>query len=210
MFPERVGDRGQRHLQVLRHHVPVGDVVGDPSQPVHVVGEGDQLGGNVGNNLEGLAHHGGPRDLAEGADMGQPRWPVAGFQQHLALGRRLAAQPFQDLARLGEGPGVGLHGDATHLAHLCDPANVAKLGTAKPRGRTVSNAGAFVNGRGRRLFGEARFRQSFAVVRRIRVMLVVQGFQVAPDRKRRFPVQHLLDMGLGGRAVSRVSAARRH
>ena len=49
----------------------LGTLSGTLRRPVHVVGEGDQPGPDlvVGEDAEGMAHHGGARDLAEGADM---------------------------------------------------------------------------------------------------------------------------------------------
>src|ERR1700687_153431 len=56
-----------------------------------------------------MAHHGGARDLAEGADMGQARGTVTGLEGHLVLGMLL--QPRDDLARLLERPSTGILGD---------------------------------------------------------------------------------------------------
>ena len=96
---------------MLRQHLLVRHVVGHLAQPVHVVGEGDQPGLDlvVGEHAEGVAHHGGARDLAEGADMRQAGGAVAGLEDHLVL--RLALQPRDDLARLLERPGVRLLGE---------------------------------------------------------------------------------------------------
>ena len=60
----------------------LGQIVGHFAQAIHVVGKGDQMGGNVGHGLEGLAHPAGARDLAEGADMRQAGGAIAGLEQH--------------------------------------------------------------------------------------------------------------------------------
>src|ERR1700722_15768378 len=61
-----------------------------------------------------MTHHGGARDLAEGADMRQARRTVAGLEQHLVL--RLFLQPRHNRLRLLERPGVGLFGERTQIA----------------------------------------------------------------------------------------------
>ena len=59
----------------------------------------------AGQHPEGVAHHGGARHLAEGADMRQARGAVAGLEQHLVLAGAL--EPRDELARLLERPGGG-------------------------------------------------------------------------------------------------------
>ncbi len=101
---------GIRHLrerlaEMLCDQLLVGDVVGDLAQPIHVVGEGDELRRDpaFGQNLEGVAHHRGARHLAEGADMRQARGAVARLEQHVLLPG--GADAFDELPRLLEGPG---------------------------------------------------------------------------------------------------------
>ena len=111
MGAERVRHLGQRLAEMLRQHLLVRHVVGHLAQPVHVVGEGDQprLDLVVGEHAERVAHHGGARHLAEGADVRQAGGAVAGLEDHLVLG--LLLQPRDDLARLLERPGVRLLGE---------------------------------------------------------------------------------------------------
>ena len=111
MRAERVGHLGQRLAEMLRQHLLVRHVVRHLAQPVHVVGERDQprLDLVVGQHAEGVAHHGGARDLAERADVRQAGRAVAGLEDHLVL--RLLLQPRDDLARLLERPGVRLLGE---------------------------------------------------------------------------------------------------
>ena len=61
------------------------------------------------SDAEGVAHHGGARDLAEGADMRQAGGAVAGLENDFVLG--IFLQPRHDLARLLERPGARLLGD---------------------------------------------------------------------------------------------------
>ena len=122
MRAERIGHLGERLVEVLRHHLPVRDVVRHLAQAVHVVREGDEPGRDrvSGQDPEGVAHHAGARHLAEGADMRQARGAVAGLEQRLFLAGAL--ETFDELARLLERPGVrsrrdlgkgGIHGKAT-------------------------------------------------------------------------------------------------
>ncbi len=78
--------------------------------PVHVVGEDEQPGGDLAfrQHLEGLAHHGRARDLAEGADMRQAGRAIARLEQRLALAR--FRQTRLKLAGFLEGPGLGQAG----------------------------------------------------------------------------------------------------
>src|SRR6185437_5130197 len=105
---ERIGHPGQRLAEMLRHHLPVGDVVRHLAQRVHVIGEGDEPGLDLvaGEHAERVPHHRGARDLAESTDMRQAGWAVAGLEDHLALG--IALEPRNDLARLLERPRVRL------------------------------------------------------------------------------------------------------
>ena len=136
MGAERVGHLGERLAEMLRHHLLVRHVVRHLAQPVHVVGERDQPGLDlvVGEHAEGVAHHAGARDLAEGADMRQPRGAVAGLEDDLVL--RLALEPRDDLPRLLERPGVRLLGELARDSDL--PTSVSlgadwagTLGTAR-------------------------------------------------------------------------------
>ena len=119
MGPEGVGHLGQRLAEVLGEHLLVGQVGGHGAQPVHVVGEGKQPRRRVRQQGEGVAHHGGPGDFAEGADMGQAAGPVAGLEQHVALGGRLAPGALENLARLLERPGIAGQRELAVIAHDC-------------------------------------------------------------------------------------------
>ena len=105
MRPERVRDLCERLPEMLSDELFVGDVVGDLAQPVHVVGEGDELRRDLafGQNLEGAAHHRGARHFSESADMRQARGAVARFEQHVLLPR--GPDALDELPRLLEGPG---------------------------------------------------------------------------------------------------------
>ncbi len=87
MGAERVGHLGERLAEMLRQQLLVRHVVRHFAQAIHVVGERDQprLDRVAGQHAEGVAHHGGARHLAEGADMRQARGAVAGFEDHLVL-----------------------------------------------------------------------------------------------------------------------------
>ena len=108
MLAERVGHLRQRLAEMLGQHLLVRDVVGHLTQAVHVVGEADQPCRDLvlGEDAEGVTHHGGARNLAERADMRQSRWPVAGLEDDGAGRLGDALQPAQDLARLLERPGL--------------------------------------------------------------------------------------------------------
>ncbi len=73
MIAEGIGHLGERLAEMLGHHLLVGDVVRDLTQAVHVVGEADEPRRHLvlGEHAEGVAHHGGAGDFAEGADMRQ-------------------------------------------------------------------------------------------------------------------------------------------
>ena len=121
------------------HHVVVGHVVRHLAQPVHVVGERDQprLDLVVGEHAEGMAHHGGARDLAERADMRQAGGAVAGLEDHLVLGLRL--EPRDDLARLLERPGVRMLGEFAQRggAGSCSIGSDMDIRRAESRRRKV-------------------------------------------------------------------------
>jgi hypothetical protein len=108
ILAEGIGNLRQRPAEMLRQHLLVRDVVGHLPEPVQVVGKGEQPRRQVGQAAKRLAHHGGPDDLAEGADMRQAGGAVAGLEQHIALLRRRGAIAGEQLARLLEGPGTGL------------------------------------------------------------------------------------------------------
>ncbi len=116
---ERIGHAGQRLTEIGFEQVLVRDVVGHLAQAVHVVGERKQprLDLVVGQHAESVAHHRGARDLAEGADMRQPRRTIAGLEQHFVL--RFLLQPRDNRLRLLERPGIGLFGERTQVARAC-------------------------------------------------------------------------------------------
>ena len=47
MGAEGIGDRGERLAQIGGQHVRLRQIVGHFAQAIHVVGKGDQMGGNV-------------------------------------------------------------------------------------------------------------------------------------------------------------------
>ena len=85
---ERIRHARERLAQMMRHHVPVRNVVGHLAQAVHIVGERDQprLDLVVGEHAKGMAHHRGARDLTECPDMRQAGRAIAGLEDHLVLG----------------------------------------------------------------------------------------------------------------------------
>jgi hypothetical protein len=85
---EGVGDPRQRFLQVFAQHLPVGDVARNLPHPVHVVGEADEAGRDVGDHFEGAADHCRAQHLAEGTDMGQPAWTIARLEEDMTLFQR--------------------------------------------------------------------------------------------------------------------------
>src|SRR4029450_12120288 len=97
---ERVGHRGERVVEVRREHVSVGYVVGYLSEAVHVVGEADQPGfaPALGQDLEGVTHHGGTRHLTERADVWQSGGTVAGLEDYRLVGTGLADLQWRDNA----------------------------------------------------------------------------------------------------------------
>ena len=116
MGAERIGHPGQRLAEMLRQHLLVRHVVRHLAQAVHVVGKRDQPGLDLvlGQHAKRMAHHGGARDLAEGADMRQARWAIAGLEQHLVL--RSLLQPRHNRLGLLERPGIGLFGERAQIA----------------------------------------------------------------------------------------------
>ena len=107
MRAERIGHLRQRLAERRGHELLVRDVVRHLAQAVHVVREGDEArrDGVAGQHPEGVAHHAGAGDLAEGADMRQARGAVAGLEQSLLLAGPF--EPLDELARLLERPGIG-------------------------------------------------------------------------------------------------------
>ena len=115
---ERVGHLGQRLAQMLGHHLLVGDIVRHLAQAVHVVGEAEQPGRQVGEQAEGLTDHGGAGDLAEGADVRQARRAIAGLEQHIAFGRRRVLETLHQLAGFLEHPGLVVGRGGLEITHL--------------------------------------------------------------------------------------------
>ena len=114
---ERVRDRGQRLLQMLRDHRGIGDVVGNCAQAVHVVGERDQPGRQIGQAGERLAHQRGAEHLGEGADVRQPGRAVAGLEQDEAFGRRRLLDPLEQPHRLDHRPSLARAQELTVVRH---------------------------------------------------------------------------------------------
>jgi hypothetical protein len=117
MRAERVGHAGQRLVEMLGQHFLVRHVVRHLAQAVHIVGKGEQPGRDIRHGGKGVAHHGGARDLAEGADMRQAGRAIAGLEQHITLVRRRAPGARHQLARLLEGPGLRLQGKIAVVGH---------------------------------------------------------------------------------------------
>ena len=101
---ERVGNARERLAKMRRQQVAVGDVVGHLAQPIHIVGEHQQPGFNrvVGEHLESVADHAGPRHFPESADMRQTRGAIAGLENH--FGPRMLLESLQKLPRFFKRP----------------------------------------------------------------------------------------------------------
>ena len=86
-------------------------------RPAFFVGDADDLGGYlvVGEHTEGVTHHRGAHDFAEGADMWQTRGAVAGLEDHNVLRRFL--QPLRDQAGLFERPSLGGGCEGGEIGH---------------------------------------------------------------------------------------------
>ncbi len=117
VIAEGIGNLRERLAEMLGHHLLVGDVARHLAQTVHIVREADQPRRDLvlGEHAEGMAHHGGAGDLAEGADMRQARGTVTGLEDDGAGRLRDPLQPAQDLARLLEGPGLAHMGVGEEL-----------------------------------------------------------------------------------------------
>ena len=100
---------------MLRQLVFIWNVIRHLAERVHVVGECDQAGLDlvIGEDAESVAYHGGARDFAEGADMRQAGWAVAGLEDHFLL--RSSFQPCDNLASFLERPGVRLLRDGAQV-----------------------------------------------------------------------------------------------
>ena len=133
---ERVPDRCQRQAEIGLHRRAVRDVVRHLAKPVHIIGETDKTCRRAGHDLEGVPHHAGAHHFAEGADMRQARWPIAGLEQHLAAMTH-AIQPFDQVARLGKGPGFRVAGDGLQfggdIGHVSCPVFWSNRATGHSR-----------------------------------------------------------------------------
>ena len=107
---EGVGGPGQGFAEMACHHLPVRDVLRHLAQAIHVVRIGKEARRDIRQQRESMAHHAGPGDFTEGSDMGQARWSVSGFEQHVALFRGPAAQLPDELACFLERPGLAVAG----------------------------------------------------------------------------------------------------
>ena len=109
MAAPRIGDVGQRLLQIAGQHFLVRHLRRDFAHAVHVVGKGDQTGLAPGEQFERAAHHGGARHLAEGADMGRAGRAVTGLEHHRAVLFH-PVEPLDQRFRLLKRPGFGVCG----------------------------------------------------------------------------------------------------
>jgi hypothetical protein len=118
MRAEGVRHFRQRLAEILFEQFLVRHVVRHLAQAIHVVGERQQPGLDLvlGQHAKSVTHHGGARDLTEGADVRQARRAIAGLEQHFVF--RLFLQPRHDRLRLLERPGVGLFGERPQVARV--------------------------------------------------------------------------------------------
>ena len=92
----------------------------------------------LGEHLEGVPHHARARDLAEGADVRQPRRPIAGLEDDgLVLAALELVEARDEPARLLERPGsgVGECGDWVSIGgrgHCGFHADLGELGADFP------------------------------------------------------------------------------
>ena len=114
---ERIRNRGQGLMEMLRDLFAVRDVVRHGAQPVHVVGEGIEFRWPARQELEHLAHERGPEDLGEGADMRQAGRPVAGLEQNEAFRGRPPAEPLDQPDRLDHRPSLACAQQFQILSH---------------------------------------------------------------------------------------------
>ncbi len=103
---ERVRHLAERLVEMLAHHVLVGQVGRHLAHPVHVVGKGDEAARPVHHLREGVPHHQRPRHLLERAEVRESRGTVAGLEDDLPLLRPVRIA-LQQLARLLVRPGLG-------------------------------------------------------------------------------------------------------
>ena len=142
MGTERIGHAGQRFAKVFGHHLLLRHVVRHFTQSVHIVRKSKQLCRDIRYSFKGAAHHGRAHNLAKGADMRQAGRPVTGFEQYVALVRRVTASTLQDLARLLEGPGLGLHREVVCVSHdVFFVAVLSRAGTLCRPSRSVNRDG---------------------------------------------------------------------
>ncbi len=142
---DRVRHLGQRPPEMLGQQCLIGHVVGHLAQSVEVVRKGDEPGRDavLRQDPEGVAHHRGPGDLAEGPDMRQARGPVAGLEQHARLPGALDA--LHELARFFEGPS---RGEADHVGRHVERQHRSRHLALRISGaghsRAVTNTGVHV------------------------------------------------------------------
>ena len=106
---ERVAHRRQRQAEIGLHRLAVGNIVGHLAKTVHIIRETDKPRLRAGHHLKSMAHHRCAHHLAEGADMRQAGRAIASLEQNLAVMVR-GFQPFDQVAGLGKGPGLGVAG----------------------------------------------------------------------------------------------------
>ena len=130
MGTERIGHARQRFAKVFGHHLLLRHVVRHFTQSVHIVRKSKQLCRDIRYGFKGAAHHGRAHNLAKGADMRQAGRPVTGFEQYVALVRRVTASTLQNAAGFGERPCLGFRAECFEIGHLPDPfADIRRPGT---------------------------------------------------------------------------------
>ena len=126
MRAKRVANRCQRQSQIRFQSLAIRDIVRHLAKPVHIVRETDKPCCRAGHHLEGMPHHAGPHNLAKGAYMRQTGRAVACLEQHLAIMVH-AVEPFDQIARLGKGPGFRVAGDGLlfggNVGHVSYPVS---------------------------------------------------------------------------------------
>ena len=107
---ERVFHSCQRHIQIGDQLIRVWQIGRDLAKPIHIIGKTYQPCSCTCHRLKGMTHHRRTHNLAEGANMRQPRWTISGFKDHLILATCFL-KPLKQITGFGERPRLRITGD---------------------------------------------------------------------------------------------------